>query len=126
MPRSDFVDSNEVKLNIMKYLLFLKQKGVATPALFLVDLERRSIYMEYIENARTLKDFFDERAPLLSGDESQQEFRDCISFAEKLAEAIAKLHLKNIIHGDLTTSNVLIRERVSEKGTSHEVIYKKY
>ncbi|XP_043270050.1 EKC/KEOPS complex subunit Tp53rk isoform X2 [Venturia canescens] len=92
-----------------------KAAGVSTPTLFLVDLDRRSIYMEYIENARTLKNYFDERAPLLSGEESQPELQECIFLAEKLAGAIAKLHSKNIIHGDLTTSNVLIREPISEK-----------
>ncbi|XP_071556722.1 EKC/KEOPS complex subunit Tp53rkb isoform X4 [Temnothorax nylanderi] len=36
-----------------------KSAGIATPALYLVDLERRSIYMEYVENATVLKEFIE-------------------------------------------------------------------
>ncbi|XP_024885617.1 EKC/KEOPS complex subunit Tp53rk isoform X3 [Temnothorax curvispinosus] len=38
-----------------------KSAGIATPALYLVDLERRSIYMEYVENATVLKEFIEKK-----------------------------------------------------------------
>lgn len=81
-----------------------KAAGVATPAIYLTNLDRRSIYMEYIENATILKDFIDkniEKKIILDS------LQNCI--AHGLGTLIAKLHSKNIIHGDLTTSNVLLR-----------------
>ncbi|XP_014483448.1 PREDICTED: TP53-regulating kinase [Dinoponera quadriceps] len=81
-----------------------KAAGVATPALYLVDLERRSIYMEFVENAMVLKDFIDEN---ISG---KGNVHDLLEFIGRgLGALIAKLHSKHIIHGDLTTSNILLK-----------------
>ncbi|XP_046427423.1 EKC/KEOPS complex subunit Tp53rk isoform X2 [Neodiprion fabricii] len=94
-----------------------KAAGVKTPALFLVDFDRRRIYMEYINDAITLKDYIDSNI-------SDKENVGClISFiAEQVGSAVARLHSRNIIHGDLTTSNMLLknypvsqRERTGEK-----------
>ncbi|XP_076246502.1 TP53 regulating kinase isoform X2 [Calliopsis andreniformis] len=86
-----------------------KAAGVVTPAIYLVHLERRCIYMEYIENAIVLKDFIDQNISSGSNVERLINF-----IAQGLGTLIARLHSKNIIHGDLTTSNVLLRN-VDEK-----------
>ncbi|CAK9803704.1 EKC/KEOPS complex subunit TP53RK [Anthophora plagiata] len=86
-----------------------KAAGVATPTIYLANLERRSIYMEYIKNATVLKDFIDK-----SISEKQNVDRLLNFIAQGLGILIAKLHSKNIIHGDLTTSNVLLRN-IDEK-----------
>lgn len=75
-----------------------------TPALFLVDFERRRIYMEYIDNAVMLKDFIDEN---ISEKENVEHLISHI--ANQIGSAVARLHSKNIIHGDLTTSNMLLQ-----------------
>ncbi|XP_020298113.1 TP53-regulating kinase isoform X2 [Pseudomyrmex gracilis] len=81
-----------------------KSAGIATPALYLVDLERRSIYMQYVENAMVLKDFIDKSISEKTDTLDLLEFIGC-----GLGSLVAKLHSRNIIHGDLTTSNVLIK-----------------
>ncbi|XP_076763884.1 TP53 regulating kinase [Xylocopa sonorina] len=81
-----------------------KVAGVPTPAIYLANLERRCIYMEYIENAISLKDFIDR---IVSKKIDSDRLLDFIT--EGLGTLIAKLHSKNVIHGDLTTSNVLLR-----------------
>ena len=60
--------------------------------------------MEYIEDAIILKEFIDKKVSKEINDDRLLNF-----IAQGLGTIIAKLHLKNIIHGDLTTSNVLLK-----------------
>jgi TP53 regulating kinase and related kinases len=66
-----------------------KEAGIRSPYVYFVDTHRNEIIMEYIEGVN-LKTVF-------SAD-----------LALKLGECIAKLHSKNIIHGDVTTSNFIL------------------
>lgn len=60
--------------------------------------------MEYIEDAIVLKDFIDKQVS------KGLDLDDSLNFiARGLGTLIARLHSRNIIHGDLTTSNVLLR-----------------
>lgn len=86
-----------------------RSAGIATPILYLVDLERRSIYMEYVENATVLKDFIDET---ISGKTDVDHLLDFIG--RGLGTLIARLHSRHIIHGDLTTSNILLKNDSNE------------
>lgn len=72
--------------------------------MYFVDAEANAIYMEYLKDCITLKQHVDEI--LLSGDEKATK-----SIAAKIGQLIAKLHDSNIVHGDLTTSNVLVKRR---------------
>lgn len=60
--------------------------------------------MEYIQDATILKDFIDEKVSKETNDDRLLNF-----IAQGLGTIIAKLHSKNIIHGDMTTSNVLLK-----------------
>lgn len=84
----------------MKYFYL----GVITPALYLVDYNRRSFFMQYIENACMLKTFIEQH---IVGKENVNSLIEIISSA--IGNVIAKLHSKNIVHGDLTTSNILLK-----------------
>ncbi|XP_071556713.1 EKC/KEOPS complex subunit Tp53rkb isoform X1 [Temnothorax nylanderi] len=86
-----------------------KSAGIATPALYLVDLERRSIYMEYVENATVLKEFIEKN---ISGNADADRLVDFIG--RGLGTLIGRLHSRNIIHGDLTTSNILLKNDSNE------------
>lgn len=69
--------------------------------------------MEYVENTTVLKDFIDKN---LSG---KTDVDHLINFIGRgLGTLIAKLHSKHIIHGDLTTSNLLLK-----KADSNELSY---
>lgn len=60
--------------------------------------------MEYIEHAVVLKDFIEKNISKNINVEYLSKF-----IARELGKLIAKLHSKNIIHGDLTSSNVLLQ-----------------
>jgi len=65
--------------------------------------------MEYVENAIMLKDFINEN---ISGKTDVDRLLDFIG--RGLGTLIARLHSKHIIHGDLTTSNILLKNNSNE------------
>ena len=73
-----------------KLLSDAKRAGVRTPILYDVDLAEKSILMEAIDGVM-LKEVIDED----------------LSF--KVGREIAKLHSVDIIHGDITSSNIMLR-----------------
>lgn len=77
--------------------------GIRAPNLFYVDQEKNAIYMEYLDDCITLKQYIDE---LLEMDDQQK----LQVVAEEIGKTVAKLHENSIIHGDLTTSNFLVKK----------------
>lgn len=72
-----------------------KRAGVSTPTIFLVDVKSATIIMEFIEGKQVKQ---------LLGEVSKSErHRLCL----KIGELIGRLHKYGIIHGDLTTSNMI-------------------
>jgi len=94
--------NEELDFKLRKYrtaheskLLFESRKiGVPTPFIYLIDLKNTTIYMEYIEGKQVKKvlDILDNK------------YEICKIIGEK----IGLLHSNNIIHGDLTTSNIIL------------------
>ncbi|MEM2386103.1 MAG: KEOPS complex kinase/ATPase Bud32, partial [Candidatus Bathyarchaeia archaeon] len=74
-----------------------KRAGVPTPTIFFVDVRDALIVMEYIEGIR-LKQLLNEV--------SEKERRN---LCFRVGELVGKLHKHGIIHGDLTTSNMIYR-----------------
>ena len=74
-----------------KLLSDAKRAGVRTPVLYDVDLSSKSILMERIDGVM-LKDVIDEKLAFRVGCE------------------ISKLHDAGIIHGDITSSNIMLRD----------------
>jgi TP53 regulating kinase-like protein len=73
-----------------------KRAGVPTPTIFLVDTRNTTIIMEYIEGVQVKR--------LLGEDTKNERRRLCT----KIGELIGKLHEHGIVHGDLTTSNMIL------------------
>ena len=73
-----------------------KKAGVATPLVFLVDVKNSAITMELVEGKQV------------------KQLLGCISLGErrelcfKIGELVGKLHSRGVIHGDLTTSNMIL------------------
>ena len=73
-----------------------KQAGVPSPYLYLVDLPNSTIVMEFVRGER-MKDFI----ASIPREESVSLFRE-------FGGNVAKLHSFGIMHGDLTTANVIV------------------
>ncbi|KAG3121689.1 hypothetical protein PI124_g995 [Phytophthora idaei] len=83
-------------------ILKCRRAGVLTPVIFLVDEDNSRLYLEKIEGG-SLKDYL-RRAYKLGpkyGDKALKK-------AYHIGEAIAKMHDADIVHGDLTTSNMML------------------
>jgi TP53 regulating kinase-like protein len=76
-----------------------KKAGVTTPTIFLVDLKNATIIMEFIEGKQVKQ---------LLGEAAKGERQ---SLCLKIGELIGRLHEYGIIHGDLTTSNMILNSR---------------
>ncbi|MBR9678918.1 MAG: Kae1-associated serine/threonine protein kinase [Nanoarchaeota archaeon] len=76
-----------------KLLSDAKRAGVKTPTVF--NTTKTSIEMEFVEG-KLLRDHINKA-------------RNWEMICKKIGENIAKLHENNIIHGDLTTSNMILK-----------------
>jgi TP53 regulating kinase-like protein len=73
-----------------------KAAGVATPLIYMVNVPQSTIIMEYIEGQQVKQ--------LLNKTSKTQRHDLCV----KIGESIAQLHSHGLIHGDLTTSNMIL------------------
>ncbi len=72
-----------------------------------MDTINRRIYTEYIENAVMIKDLL--RAVYISNESVDRNNVLMDKIIKELGRIFGKLHDSDIVHGDLTTSNMLIK-----------------
>jgi len=75
-----------------------KKSGVPTPAIFLVDVKNATIMMEYVEGKQIKH--------LLNNVSESERRRLCV----EIGRLIGRLHSHGIVHGDLTTSNMILSD----------------
>jgi len=73
-----------------------KEAGVPTPTIFLVDTKNSTIIMEYVEGRQVKQVLRDYQA------------EDRLNLCKRIGELIGRLHNHGIVHGDLTTSNMIL------------------
>jgi len=73
-----------------------KKAGVPTPTIFLVDMKNAAITMEFVEGKQVKQ--------LLAKVSKKERQELCV----KIGELIGKMHKRGVIHGDLTTSNMIL------------------
>lgn len=76
--------------------------GIAAPVVFFVDYASNCLYMEEIEDSVTVRDY------IQSTMETKQDPQCLLDLARKIGQVLARLHDEDLIHGDLTTSNMLL------------------
>jgi len=79
-----------------KLMIEARNKGISVPIIYDVDLVNGIITMEYLKGKR-IKDILNNL--------SEKERQD---LCKKIGESIARFHNNNIIHGDITTSNMIL------------------
>ena len=93
-------------LNESKNIARASKLGINVPTLYFVDLIERKIYMEYLENSCQLK-------VILQAIYSQNDITQYNSLIDKisndLGNMISNLHSGDLVHGDLTPSNIILK-----------------
>jgi len=99
--RSDFVDTRLRRQRTKreaKLLSMVKRKGIPAPSIYDLDLLNFTIILEFIEG-KILRD-------ILINNLLDKEIE--IEIFHKIGQYIGSMHKSNIIHGDLTTSNIIL------------------
>ncbi len=73
-----------------------KEAGVPTPTIFMVDVADANIIMEFVEG-KQVKEILDHVSP-----------EERLRLSDHVGRMIGRLHKHGIIHGDLTTSNMIL------------------
>lgn len=95
--------------NEVRGLVKAQELGICAPAVFFVDGVRNKIIMERIEGC-TANSWIESRRVECSGSGTGQLIADTLELGKAIGEAIGKMHLGNLIHGDLTTSNIMLKD----------------
>ncbi|MGH0166796.1 UNVERIFIED_CONTAM: hypothetical protein FKN15_066031 [Acipenser sinensis] len=97
--------SNLAKRYRFSTLLQSKQpRGIAAPVVYFVDYTTHCIFLEEIAGSVTVRDYIHST--------SKTDTEKLHSLAERMGQILAKMHEEDVIHGDLTTSNMLLRTAV--------------
>lgn len=91
-----------------RQLLKCRQLGLPVPALLLVSTAQRQLWMEDVcqPHGMSLGAWF---KTLLVGEECSEKQKHLDVLAQKLGFLLAKMHANNVVHGDLTTANILVQ-----------------
>lgn len=95
-PKIDYDIRLSRTLHEAKLLLNSKRLGVKCPAVLFIDRINTALIMQFI-NGNRLRELI----PSLSSEEISR-------ISSSIGESVAKLHKGDIVHGDLTTSNIII------------------
>ncbi|KAM5246214.1 EKC/KEOPS complex subunit TP53RK [Ctenodactylus gundi] len=84
-------------------LLRCRRVGISAPVVFFVDYASNCLYMEEIEGSVTVRDY------IQSTVETEKTLQSLFNLAKKIGQILARMHDEDLIHGDLTTSNMLLK-----------------
>ncbi len=107
MPEIDKKLTKQRIINESRNLARAYKNGINSPYVYFVDTLNRRIYTEYIENAVMIKDLL--RNVYISNESVDKNTVLIEKIIYELGRILGKLHESDIVHGDLTTSNMLIK-----------------
>ncbi|XP_034655276.1 LOW QUALITY PROTEIN: EKC/KEOPS complex subunit TP53RK [Drosophila subobscura] len=79
--------------------------GVLVPKVLHLDYRTHTLYIEYYAKAKTAKEFIQETVATQEPGEAKKILQDLCC---RIGVIVGRMHFDHIIHGDLTTSNILI------------------
>ncbi|KAK9883303.1 hypothetical protein WA026_001484 [Henosepilachna vigintioctopunctata] len=105
-PELDGIITKERMKAESRAIVRCKSAGIRTPTLYLVDYRRRIIILEYFEDCLNMKEYINKYCE----SESLEEL------SIQVGKMIGKMHSINVIHGDLTSSNILLVKKKKSEG----------
>ncbi|XP_029417894.1 LOW QUALITY PROTEIN: EKC/KEOPS complex subunit TP53RK-like [Nannospalax galili] len=89
-------------------LLRCSRAGICAPAVFFVDYASNCLYMEEIEDSVTVQDH------IQSTMETEKNPQSLLGLAERVGQVLERMHNQDLVHGDLTTSNMLLKPPLAQ------------
>ena len=96
LPRLDLEIRSQRTIHEPQLIHLAKEAGVPTPTIFMVDVAEATIIMEFVEG-KQIKQILDDLSV-------KERFYLC----QHIGELIGRLHAHGVVHGDLTTSNMIL------------------
>lgn len=84
--------------------------GVPVPVLYFVDSVTSTFYMEEITNSQTVRDY----VVAMQKAQPDSAIQKLTPLFTKIGRLLGKMHAGKVIHGDLTTSNMLLQGDVND------------
>ncbi|XP_027032363.2 EKC/KEOPS complex subunit TP53RK [Tachysurus fulvidraco] len=91
----------------VRSILRCRKAGIAAPVVYFVDLSTNCIFLEEITDSITVREH------IADAQAKGQSIESLHSLADKMGRILAKMHDEDVIHGDLTTSNMLLKPELS-------------
>ena len=95
-PKLDIAIRTQRTLHEPSLIHRAKEAGVPTPTIYMIDLSETNIIMEYIQGKQVKQ--------VLNNTPQKEK----LSLCNQIGSAIGRLHKNGIIHGYLTTSNMIL------------------
>ncbi|XP_030068231.1 EKC/KEOPS complex subunit TP53RK [Microcaecilia unicolor] len=92
----------------VRSILRCRRAGISAPVVYFVDYASNCIYLEDIVGSATVRDH------IISIQQAERDMEKLYPLAEKIGQVLARMHDEDVIHGDLTTSNMLLRSSAEE------------
>ena len=77
-----------------------RRHGIRAPAVYHLDFQKRLIFMEEITEGVLLKDY-------ISSLDTEKDSETLLALVSVMGALLAQMHNSDVIHGDLTTSNMI-------------------
>ncbi|XP_003787723.1 TP53-regulating kinase [Otolemur garnettii] len=90
-------------------LLRCRRAGISAPVVFFVDYASNCLYMEEIEGSVSVRDH------IQSTMETDKSPQNLFGLAKTIGRVLARMHDEDLIHGDLTTSNMLLKPPLEQQ-----------
>lgn len=107
VPELDQKINKQRLLQEARCMVKCRRAGVVTPCIYLVDVTNNRLYQERIIG-QTFKQLL--WLALGGAETSSTQHQTLIDIAKGIGIAIGTMHDAEIVHGDLTTSNIMIRD----------------
>ncbi|KAL0151270.1 hypothetical protein M9458_053461 [Cirrhinus mrigala] len=86
----------------VRSILRCRRAGINAPVVYFVDYTTHCIFLEDIIHSVSVRDY------IVSAQALEQNPQHLQTLADKIGEILAQMHDEDVIHGDLTTSNMLL------------------
>ncbi|CAN0272352.1 unnamed protein product [Lampetra fluviatilis] len=100
-PQLDWRLTRRRTVQEVRSLLRCRRAGILTPVVYFVDYERHCIYMEDLAGAVTVREYVQSTSQAAGGEK-------LLTLAVLIGRTLAHMHTQDVVHGDLTTSNLLL------------------